>query len=149
MYSSVFKALVVGSLHIEFVYPTLMIVLGQANTQTHDAHWISESLARPFSGWVMSSVNGYRSIGHGSFTPTRSCLLKGRFLRRTRGTSGPSRGSGTTPLDESFRRQETASLLLYYYNTNFPYNYVKRIITESKGANNTFKLVLTSRLRQR
>ena len=29
MYSSVFKALVVGSLHIEFVYPTLMIVLGQ------------------------------------------------------------------------------------------------------------------------
>jgi len=29
MYTSVFKALVVGSLHIEFVYPTLMIVLGQ------------------------------------------------------------------------------------------------------------------------
>ena len=29
MYPSVFKALVVASLHIEFVYPTLMIVLGQ------------------------------------------------------------------------------------------------------------------------
>jgi len=29
MYTSVFKALVVGSLRIEFVYPTLMIVLGR------------------------------------------------------------------------------------------------------------------------